>query len=798
MKISYKWLLDYLSKKIDINQVSERLTASGLEVSNIEHYSTLSSDLSGYVVGEIKSVQPHPNADKLKLTSVDIGERALSIVCGAPNVKEGQKVAVATIGSTVSVKDNPPFKIKKAKLRGEVSEGMLCSALELGVSDDNSGLIELDQSFENGMPISECFDNYTDQIIDIDLTPNRTDAMGHFGVARDLVATCFREKDISLIPPKKTNSIKNNASDVFSVEVNSKDCLRYSGVLITEVEVKPSDKWLKNRLKAIGLNPINNIVDATNYVMHELGQPLHAFDADHIQNGIIVRKAKPKESIVTLDGESRSLSKDDLLICDHQKPLCIAGVFGSVNSGVGPDTKNIFIESACFSPVSIRKTAKRLGLSTDASYRYERGCDPNGTMEVLQRVVTLILDSAGGHISSQWVDVYPKKAEKHKIRFSKHKYESLMGHSLTEQELLSIFKGLDIEVLESNQDQYQLEVPLYRADVIREVDVIEEVARIYGFDHITPPKVGRLFSATESKADIDLATERKITSFLRSRGFMQCMTNSLVNQDLQLTLKDSQEHHIKMQNPLSAELNVLRDTLVVSQLQTLQYNQNRNNKRAQFFEFGKTYKSTPEGFIEKKWLILSLSEHQSEHWNSDQRFDFYYLKATIEDLLDSFGIDYAFSKMESSDAFDAGIQIDQEKLSLGTLKKELQKKHDLTHPVYMAQIDFNWLVNNRRKAPKYQPISKFMSAERDLAILIDESIAFDTLKESISSLNIPILNAVSVFDVYTGKGVGANKKSYALRFTLSDHTQTLSEKQINGAMSKITKLLEDKFNAQLR
>ena len=806
MKISLNWLQQYIKLDLEVNQISEFLTDTGLEVEGIEEIESIKGGLKGIVIGEVLTCQQHPNADRLKVTTVNIGESVLDIVCGAPNVAAGQKVLVATIG-TVLYDGEESFKIKKGKIRGEVSMGMICAEDELGLGSSHDGIMVLPNEVEVGTLASDYFKIENDTVFEIGLTPNRSDAMGHFGVARDLKTVLNHngsELEMCLPNLKQFKTDNNNLS--ISVEVeNSELCPRYSGVSISGIKIEPSPEWLKNRLKSIGIESKNNIVDVTNYVLHETGQPLHAFDAKKITgNKIVVKTLSEKTKFITLDEVERDLSAEDLMICNEKEGMCLAGVFGGLDSGVSHSTTSIFLESAYFNPVSVRKTAKRHHLSTDSSFRFERGCDPNMTLYALKRAALLIQEIAGGEISSEIVDIYPNEIKHFEVELTYKKLDSLIGEKIEREAVKSILTDLEIEIVSETQNGLSLKVPPFRADVQREVDVIEEVLRIYGFNTVKIPS--KLNTSISHSDEVNPEQIRNITSdLLSSNGFSEIMNNSLTKESyIHLISELNEEENVKILNPLSQDLNVMRQSLLFSGLENISYNINRKNQDLKLYEFGKTYHKVEGENQEKEHLMLLLTgKVNSENWNTTKdKTDFFVMKEKVEHILFRLGITKIKSEEISTYGFSEGLMYKHKKNRLvcfGKLDKKITKSFGIKQELYYA--DFNWdlilnLVLNTKI--KYSEVSKFPSVKRDLSLLIDKEVTFKELNAIAIQTETKILKSVNLFDVYEGDKLPEGKKSYALSFILEDNTKTLTDKYIDKVMNKLISSYETKVGAEVR
>jgi len=806
MKISYNWLNTYLQLDFSPDKIASYLTDIGLEVESIDVFESIKGGLKGVLIGEVIAKKPHPNADRLSLTNIDIGlSENLKIVCGAPNVEVGQKVAVATIGA-VLYDDKDTFKIKKSKIRGEVSMGMICSEKELNLGNDANGIMILDSSINNGTPASEYFDVYSDVIFDIGLTPNRSDAMSHIGVARDLM-TFLNYKGFHhklCIPSINSfdNIVSNNKSKMEVLVEDYKSCPRYSGLCIRGVKVAESPNWLKDKIKSIGIIPTNNIVDVTNYVLHELGQPLHAFDLSKIRgNKIYVTNSTDKMSFVCLDGKKINMSSEDLMICDTEKPLCIAGVFGGVVSSVTEKTTDIFLESAYFNSTKIRKTAKRHNLSTDASFRYERGCDPNITMYALKRAAMLIVDISGGVIDSL-IDLYPDEILPTKVNLLYQNMDKLVGEIIDRDIVKSILENLDIKIQNEDKEGLLLHVPTYRVDVKREVDVIEEVLRIYGFNKVVNPNKLNSIIPNNSVKSVDYCNV--ISNFLSSNGFNEVFNNSLINNSFHKLIEDIDlERNINILNPLSKELDVMRQSLLFGGLLNIAYNQNRGSKDLKFYEFGKTYHNELDSYIENKHLQLLVTGNiKRESWNNiKNNIDFYFIKEKVEHILYRLGIKN-FKNSEGSGygtSYSLTYSYKQQRLvSVGKVSKDLCIKFGVKSDVYMADFNWDFILQNKVEENKYVVLNKFPEIRRDLSILVDNNIKFSQLRDIIKKSNIKLLKHVDLFDVYEGEELQDGKKSYALSFIFSDKSRTLKDIEIDKLMKDLMNSFSKSINADFR
>ncbi len=808
MKISYNWLQQFLKIDWEAEKVGTLLTDLGLEVEGIETVESIKGSLKGIVIGEVLTCKQHPNADRLKVTLVNLGKgEPVQIICGAPNVATGQKVPVATIGTVLYDKDGNDFKIKKGKIRGEESHGMICAEDELGLGDDHDGILVLDVSAKVGAPAAEIFDVTSDEVFEIGLTPNRADAMSHFGVARDLRAGLLQHDiDLELMTPSVSNFDVEENTIKIDVEVLNSDLVpRYAGVTITNIKVVESPKWIQDKLKAIGLTPINNIVDITNYVLHELGQPLHAFDASKINGETILVKTLPnKTKFTTLDGVERELHTDDIVICDGaSNPMCIAGVYGGLVSGVTESTTAIFLESAYFNPVAIRKTAKRHGLNTDASFRFERGIDPNISEYALKRAAILIKEIAGGKITSDIIDIYPNKIEDHQVHFSYDRAFKLIGEEIPNDTIKNILASLDIKINNQTETGLGLTIPAYRVDVQREADIVEEILRVYGYNNIaTSPKLNTSISYSNA-LDAD-KLQNLVSDQLVALGFYEMMANSLTKPEYQ-SLSESlrKEHNVEMLNPLSNDLSVLRQSLLFSGLEAVAYNLNRKNTSLKLFEFGKSYHKYESGYVEDKHLTLTVSGNRTkDSWNSISKgSDFFYLKGVITTLFQRLGI-AAIASPSKNDIFSEGVsfRLGKNKLvDFGVVKKTILKDFNIKQEVLFA--DFKWqhvmeVVSN--KTVKVKGLAKFPVVKRDLALLLDDEVTFNELYVKAFQTEKQLLKTVDLFDVYQGDKLAEGKKSYAISFQLQDENKTLNDKQIDKVMQKLTNAFKRDFKAELR
>ena len=806
MKISYNWLKQFIKIDWKSEETAALLTDLGLEVEMVEKYQSVKGGLEGIVVGHVLTCVQHPDADRLKVTTVDLGNGVpVQIVCGAANVAAGQKVPVATIGTTLYDKEGVAFQIKKGKIRGQESHGMICAEDELGLGESHDGIMILDNSIAAGTTAASVFKIENDEVFEIGLTPNRADAMSHFGTARDLRAGLLQSGvKVELISPSVSNFRVDKR--ILKIDVNVEKNLlapRYCGVTISGISIKPSPAWLQNRLKAIGINPKNNIVDVTNYVLHELGQPLHAFDASKIHGKIIVKTLPSGTKFTTLDDIERTLHEEDLMICDEKGPLCIAGVFGGKDSGVSESTTSIFLESAYFNPVSIRKSAKRHQLNTDASFRFERGIDPTITEYALKRAALLIQEVAGGEITSDIVDIYPKKIEDFPVVLSFDNVKKIIGQELPKEIIKNILASLEIKVNSVSDAGLGLVIPAYRVDVQREIDVIEEILRVYGYNNI---KFSEKLNATVSNSPRteDYKVQNVIATQLNSQGFNEMMANSLTTSSyVQLSEMLKEEHNVIILNPLSNDLAAMRQSLLFSGLEALSYNINRRNSDLKFFEFGKTYHKFPAGYEEHKHLTMFITGNRNqESWTNAQKpTDFFLFKGYVNGVLSRLGIQKTQNLPMTSDVFSEGIAIglgNDILVEYGVVKKSILKHFDIKQEVLFA--DFNWalilkLLSNKIK---YVEIPKYPEVRRDLSLLLDENVSFDTIYTIARQTEKSLLKDINLFDVYQGKNLPEGKKSYAVSFTIQDNTKTLTDVQIDKIMGKLQKNFETELGASLR
>lgn len=813
MKISYNWLKNYISCDLAPQRISEILTSIGLEVEALEKYENIRGGLNGIVVGHVVACEKHPNADKLSVTKVDVGNgELLTIVCGAPNVAQGQKVPVALVGTTL-YKGDDSFIIKEAMLRGVKSQGMICAEDEIGLGDSHAGIMVLDTDLQVGTPLSSLFNVYSDVVFEIGLTPNRIDAASHYGVARDLAAYLQHHSPVVLDKPSVEQFKTENTDARIEVIIENNDaCPRYSGIVIKNIEVKDSPDWLQNALKSISLRPINNVVDVTNYVLHEIGQPLHAFDYDKIKGQkIIIKTLNEGTPFVTLDGVERKLSSDDLMICNEHEPMCMAGVFGGLESGVTRNTRHVFIESAYFNPVYIRKTARRHGLSTDSSFRFERGADPNITIYALKRAAMLIRQVAGGTISSEIKDVYPKPIEDVTLELEYAFVEDVIGKQISKETIKEILQSLEIKIVAEKEKSVLIDIPSYRVDVIRPIDVVEEILRIYGFNEV---EISDTLNSNLNYSN-PLRNEKwynQIADLLTHNGFYEIMTNSLTKVNY---YKDNKfyplENAVQLLNPLSQDLGVMRQTLLFSGLESVAYNLNRQMTDVRMFELGKCYylpeKSKNEevkNYVEETNLALFVSgnkEPQSWIVKQDQS-TFFFLKRWVDSILTKMNIQPTTLFEEQNTVFAFGLNYfykNESLVSFGKISHEVMNTLEIKQDVYYAEFKWETLVKLAlSKHITFSDLPKFPAVRRDLAMILDKTIQYEQLKQIAQKTCGSLLKEINLFDVYEGKNIEEGKKSYALSFVLQSAEKTLSDEDINNTMNKLMKNFEKEAGAIIR
>lgn len=817
MKISYNWLRDYLHCTLDVNAISLLLTDIGLEVEGVETFESVKGGLEKFVTGKVITCEQHPNADKLHKTTVDVGGPSLlNIVCGAPNVAAGQKVIVALEGAMV-YKGEEGFKISRSKIRGEVSEGMICAEDELGIGESHAGILVLPEDTETGVPAAQYFNVVKDTVFEIGITPNHADALSHIGVARDLAAAIkvrgMGEVSFNL-PDLASFSIDNTRLPIGVEIVDQLACPRYSGITVKDVKVAPSPEWLQNRLKAVGVRPINNVVDISNFILFEYGQPLHTFDASAITGGkVVVRKALPDSTFVTLDHVERKLAGDDLLICNTNEAMCIAGVFGGEKSGVTNNTTSVFIESAYFNPVSVRKTSKLHSLKTDASFRFERGTDPEMTIPALKKAAMMIREIAGGTISSEIVDIYPNPVEHAMLNLKYADVDKLIGEKIPEETIKEILRQLQVVIKEETDDSLLVAIPPFKVDVKNTADMVEEILRIYGYNKIESGLQMRSSISYTTKPDQETLYNR-VADYLVSNNFNEILTNSLSSSAYYEEGKFfNPQETVYIKNPLSKELEVMRQTLLFGGLESIAYNLNRKQYNLKFFEIGTVYKQNiaPRGdkvtdiYAERKMLAMYAtgSEH-SEHWNySEKAVDFYFLNGKVLNVLGKMGVDASLlASAEKESIFSQGSSYrynNKPLYSVGLISDELTGKLDINQKVYAAFIEWDYLIGiARQNKVSYNEVSRFPEVKRDLALLLEKDTPYSEIEKIAFKVNKHLLKKVNLFDVYEGDKIEAGKKSYAVSFILQDVNKTLTDKEIENFMNKLSRSLEQELGARIR
>ena len=819
MKISYNWLKDYIKTDLSAEEISAILTSIGLEVEGLEKIESVRGGLEGVVVGEVLTCEMHPDSDHLHITTVSVGAgEPLQIVCGAPNVAAGQKVLVATVGTTLYPNGQEEgFKIKRSKIRGVESLGMICAEDELGIGEDHSGIMVLDDSAVAGTPARDFLNLQDDYLFEIGLTPNRVDAASHYGVARDLAAYLrVHGKGCELtLPSVEAFSIDSHENPGKVTVLRPEAAPRYAGITVTDVKLAPSPEWLQTRLRAIGINPKNNVVDITNFILHELGQPLHAFDLDKIEGKeIVVRTCEEGTPFITLDGVERKLSDQDLMICSATRPMCLAGVFGGLDSGVSDTTRNVFIESAYFNPVWVRKTARRHGLNTDSSFRFERGIDPDNTIYALKRAALLMRELAGGRISSEIVDVYPKKIDPFRFEVSYERINALIGKEIPKETVKSIIRALEVEIEKESDDVLSVAVPPYRVDVQREADLVEDILRIYGYNNVEIPQQVHSTLAYAPKPDKDKLVN-SVSDFLTANGFSEIMSNSLTKAAYYEQLESCKaENCVRIINPLSADLSVMRQTLLFGVLEAVQLNTNRKNSDLKLYEFGNCYFYDPEKagegglapYRESYRLAIAMTGATTAlSWNNKpEQTGFFHLRAVAEKVLRRFGINIYDLKPKSceSDLFGEAISFSlngKRLMEMGKVARKLRGMFDLKNDVYYLEMNFDVLLQAvKRHKVTAEELSKFPEVKRDLALLVDKEVTFDRLRSIAFATEKKLLKSVSLFDVYEGDKLPEGKKSYALSFILEDKTKTLTDAVIDKIMSNFINQFQRQAGATIR
>ena len=820
MNISYNWLKDYLDFDLQPDEVAAALTSIGLETGGVEEVQTIKGGLEGLVIGEVLTCEEHPNSDHLHITTVNVGgAEPLQIVCGAPNVAAGQKVVVAVNGTKLYDGDEC-FTIKRSKIRGVESNGMICAEDENGIGTDHAGIIVLPADAVVGTPAKEYYNVKSDYVLEVDITPNRVDATSHFGVARDLAAYLKQNgKPANLKRPSVDAFTIDDEVPAIEVVVENKEaCLRYSGITIKNVTVKESPEWLQNRLKVIGLRPINNVVDITNYILHGVGQPLHSFDADKIKgNKVVVRSATEGAKFVTLDGVERTLTDRDLMICNVEEPMCIAGVFGGLDSGVTEQTKNVFLESATFHPTWIRKTARRFGLNTDASFRYERGLDPNQTVEVMKRAALLIQEVAGGTITGAIQDIYPVPVAPYRVELTYDKVNTLIGKVIPVETVKSILESLEMKIVSETAEGLVIDVPVYRIYVQRDVDVIEDILRIYGYNNVEFSDNVKSNLSYQTPTDRSYKLQNLISEQLCGCGFNEILNNSLTRSAYYDNLSTYPVSHcVMLMNPLSADLNCMRQTLLFGGLESVEHNAKRKNGNIRFFEFGNCYDYNIDHKKEGETLAEFSEDYRLGLWVSGSRVDnnwahpnekssVYELKAYVENILVRLGVNLQkviFGNL-ANDIYSAGLSITtssgRQLGTMGIVSPKICKELDIETDVYYAELSWTLLMKEIKKSKvTFSEISKFPAVKRDLALLLEKNVQFAEIEKIATESERKLLKDVALFDVYEGKNLPAGKKSYAVSFYLQDEGKTLNDKQIDAIMKKIQTNLEQKLGAQLR
>ena len=820
MNISYNWLKDYLDFDLQPDEVAAALTSIGLETGGVEEVQTIKGGLEGLVIGEVLTCEEHPNSDHLHITTVNVGgAEPLQIVCGAPNVAAGQKVVVAVNGTKLYDGDEC-FTIKRSKIRGVESNGMICAEDEIGIGTDHAGIIVLPADAVVGTPAKEYYNVKSDYVLEVDITPNRVDATSHFGVARDLAAYLKQNGKPANLKRPSVDAFKID-DEVPAIEVvveNKEACLRYSGITIKNVTVKESPEWLQNRLKVIGLRPINNVVDITNYILHGVGQPLHSFDADKIKgNKVVVRSATEGAKFVTLDGVERTLTDRDLMICNVEEPMCIAGVFGGLDSGVTEQTKNVFLESATFHPTWIRKTARRFGLNTDASFRYERGLDPNQTVEVMKRAALLIQEVAGGTITGAIQDSYPVPVAPYRVELTYDKVNTLIGKVIPVETVKSILESLEMKIVSETAEGLVIDVPVYRIDVQRDVDVIEDILRIYGYNNVEFSDNVKSNLSYQTPTDRSYKLQNLISEQLCGCGFNEILNNSLTRSAYYDNLSTYPVSHcVMLMNPLSADLNCMRQTLLFGGLESVEHNAKRKNGNIRFFEFGNCYDYNIDHKKEGETLAEFSEDYRLGLWVSGSRVDnnwahpnekssVYELKAYVENILVRLGVNLQKVILGNlaNDIYSAGLSITtssgRQLGTMGIVSPKICKELDIETDVYYAELSWTLLMKEIKKSKvAFSEISKFPAVKRDLALLLEKNVQFAEIEKIATESERKLLKDVALFDVYEGKNLPAGKKSYAVSFYLQDEGKTLNDKQIDAIMKKIQTNLEQKLGAQLR
>ena len=807
MTISYNWLSEYLPEKVEPEKLSKILTSIGLEVESMEPFEEIKGGLKGLVIGEVLECEKHPDADKLSLTKVNIGNgEPLQIVCGAANVAAGQKVVVATIGATIYPSTGEPITMKKAKIRGTESHGMICAEDEIGLGQSHDGILVLPATAVVGTSAAEYFDTYNDIIFEIGLTPNRMDAMYHLGVAKDVCAylSHHNKKDTIVKSPFKNNfKVDHQGLQIEVVIENDIACQRYTGVSLQGVTIADSPKWLQQKLKSIGLRPINNIVDITNFILHETGQPLHAFDGDAIKGKKVIVKNLPEGTpFITLDEKERKLSAEDLMICNTTDPMCIGGVFGGLHSGVTATTKNIFLESAWFNPISIRKSSVKHGLRTDAATRFEKGVDISNTVNVLKRAAAMIKEIAGGEIASDIIDVYPDPKEKTEVGLKYHYLKKLSGKNYHGDTIKNILTSLGFEMIKEGMDELWVKVPFSKPDITIAADLVEEIMRIDGLDNVDIPQMITIAPAVETLAH-EATYKEKVADYLVGLGLNEIFTNSITNS--KYFTEETLLSTVKMINNLSEDLNVMRPSMLETGLETIAYNLNRKNNSLQFFEFGKTYSTDGVGsYAENNHLSLFVTGNKTEGgWNNKaQKTDFYFIKGVLEKIAAVTGVSINEFAITANEKLDNAVEIkvkNEVVATAGVINKKTAAKFDCKQPVFYADINWDKLMQlNKKNRISFKEISKFPSVQRDLAIVVDKGVQYQQIEKTTFAAKLGKLKNVNLFDVFESEKLGANKKSMAVSFTFLDEEKTMTDTEIDAMMNKIIGAYEKELGAEVR
>ncbi len=822
MNISYNWLKKYIDFDLTPDEVAAALTSTGLETGSVEEVESIRGGLRGIVIGKVLTCVEHPNSDHLHITTVDLGDgEATQIVCGAPNVAAGQTVVVATVGTTLYGAEGEEFQIKKSKIRGVESFGMICAEDEIGVGNSHDGIIVIAEDVKPGTPAAEYFGLTSDYVLEVDITPNRIDAASHYGVARDLGAwlSCHAKPGNLTRPSVEAFAIEAPEGGVKVRVDNTEACPRYSGVTITGVTVKESPKWLQDLLSAVGLRPINNIVDITNYLLHAMGQPLHCFDVDKIAGGeVIVRNAEQGAKFVTLDGVEHTLDSRDLMICNTREPMCIAGVFGGLDSGVTESTTSVFLESAYFNPTSVRKTARRHGLNTDSSFRFERGVDPNNTTYVLHLAALMVKELAGGTITGPEIDIYPSVIEPAEVTLDFDYATRLVGKHIPSDTMIAILKSLEMEIMTAGEKDVTVKVPTYRVDVTRPCDVVEDILRIYGYNNVEISSTVHSSLSYKSREDEENSLRDLISEQLCGEGFNEILNNSLTREAYYADLEQmSADHCVRLLNPLSNDLNVMRQTLLFGGLESASHNINRRESDLLMYEFGNVYIFNPEAKGNPEAVLAPYRQHsrlgiwmsgllRQPSWaRSAAEVTFYDLKAVVANILRRLGISASEIKYTTSanEIYAAGLDIStrsgKQIGSLGILAKKILNKADIKQAVMYAELDWNTLVGlSVKKKVTFAALPKTQAVKRDLALLLDKNITMERVEATVRASEKRLLKDISLFDVYEGKNLPEGKKSYAITLTLQDDEKTLQDKQIEAVMSKVITNLTKQLGAELR